>query len=198
MLGRQGKEKTKDKLLNSGHDIRLFNKQIYVTTTVNVGGKQMAEDKLFTQEEVNKLVGQARLEGKEIGRKEFEGYISQDDFTKKTADLNTQLSGLNDQIKTLTDEKTALETQLSEKAGLIAKYETDSVKTKVARELGLTYEAAEFLQGDTEEAIRKSGEALKGIVSKSFTPPAFNSDPAPGGDEKANAWGQMSRDLTNR
>ena len=33
----------------------------------------MAEDKTFTQEEVNQLVGKARLEGKEAGRKEDDG-----------------------------------------------------------------------------------------------------------------------------
>ena len=157
----------------------------------------MAEDKLFTQEEVNKLVGAARLEGKDSVRKEHEGWISPDDFSKKTEDLTAQLAGLSDQIKTLTDEKENLQTQLTEKDGTIAKYETASVKTKIARELGLSFEAAEFLQGDTEEDIRKSGEALKGIVGKSFTPPAFNNDPAPSGDDKSAAWRNMARDIFN-
>lgn len=151
----------------------------------------MAEDKTFTQEEVNKLVGQARLEGKESGRKEFEGFISPDELTK-------QLGSLKEQLQALTEEKTNLQTQLTEKNGQIAKYETDSVKTKVARELGLSFEAAEFLKGDTEEAIRQSGEALKGIVGKSFTPPAFNNDPAPSGDEKDIAWTKMARELFSK
>ena len=150
----------------------------------------MADDKTFTQEEVNKLVGQARLEGKEAGRKEFDGWISPDE-------LNKQLGGLNDQIKTLTDEKTDLQTQLTEKDGQIAKYETDSVKTKVARELGLSYEAAEFLKGDTEEDIRQSAENLKGIMGKSFAPPAFNNDPAPKGNSKDAAWRAMASSLFN-
>lgn len=151
----------------------------------------MAEDKTFTQEEVNKLVGQARMEGKEAGRKEFEGFASPDEVAK-------QIASLNDQLKTLTDEKTALEAQLSESAGKIAKYEIDSVKTRVARELGLSYEAAEFLKGDTEEAIRESGEALKGIVGKAFTPPAFNADPAPKEESKeVEGWRKMANDLFN-
>ena len=95
----------------------------------------MADDKLFTQEEVNKLVGTARLEGKDAVRKEYKGWISPDEFTKKTEDLNTQLNGLNDQIKTLTDEKAAFEAKLTEKDGQIAKYEIDSVKRKVAIEV---------------------------------------------------------------
>lgn len=130
----------------------------------------MADEKVFTQEEVNKLVGQARLEGKDAGRKEFTGWISPDDMKKQTDDLNTQLAGLNDQIKTLTDEKENLQTTLQEKDGTIAKYEIDSVKTKIAREAGLSYEAIGFLQGDDEEAIRQSAESLKKIVGNPAQP----------------------------
>lgn len=130
----------------------------------------MAEDRTFTQEEVNKLVGQARLEGKEIGRKEFDGWISPEAMQKQTEELSTQLAGLNDQIKALTDEKTDLQTQLTEKDGTIAKYERDSVKTKIAREYGLSYEAIGFIQGEDEEAIRKSAETLKGLVESNQKP----------------------------
>lgn len=128
------------------------------------------EDKTFTQEEVNKLVGQARLEGKETARKEFEGYISPEDFTKKTADLNAQLGGLSDQIKGLNDAKAALEDQIKTKDGEIAKYATDAVKIRVARELGLPFESTEFIQGDDEEAIKKSAETLKSIMGTKGDP----------------------------
>ena len=148
----------------------------------------MADDKTFTQDEVNKLVGQARLEGKEAGRKEFGGWISPEELTKQTDELTKQ-------IQTLSDEKVNLQTQLTEKDGKIAKYETDSVKTKIARELGLSYEAAEFLKGDTEDDIRASAESLKGIVGKAATPPAFNPDPAPGSDQTAAAWAAMAQGL---
>ena len=140
----------------------------------------MADEKLFTQEEVNKLVGTARLEGKDAVRKEYEGWISPDEFTKKTEDLNTQLNGLNDQIKTLTDEKAAFEAQLAEKDGQIAKYEIDSVKRKVAIEVGLPHEAVEFIQGEDEEAIRTSAKVLKGVVGSSKSEPLFNPEPANG------------------
>ena len=135
----------------------------------------MAEDKTFTQEEVNQLVGKARLEGKEAGRKEFEGWISQEE-------LNKQVAGLTDQIKTLEGEKTTLQTQLTEKDGKIAQYEIDSVKTRIAREFDLSYEAIGFLQGEDEEAIRKSAESLKSLVGTNRTPPQFNSEMPPAED----------------
>ena len=154
----------------------------------------MAEERTFTQEEVNKLVGQARLEGKEIGRKEFDGWISPEAMKKQTEELSTQLTGLNDQIKALTDENTNLQTQLTEKDGTIAKYETDSVKTKVAREYGLSYEAISFLQGETEDAIRESAKTLKGIVG-SGSAPQFNPEGSKNVDSTEKAFIEMLGNL---
>ena len=151
----------------------------------------MADDKLFTQEEVNKLVGAARLEGKDTVRKEYEGWISPDELTKQTEDLNKQLSGLNDQIQALTDEKAALTNQLSEKDGKIAKYEIDSVKTRIANEFGLSYEAKEFLQGENEEEIRKSATTLKSIVGSGKGEPLFNPEPAKDGNATDQAMREM-------
>lgn len=155
----------------------------------------MAEDRTFTQEEVNKLVGQARLEGKEIGRKEFDGWISPEAMQKQTEELSAQLTGLNDQIKTLTDEKTDLQTQLTEKDGTIAKYERDSVKTKIAREYGLSYEAIGFIQGEDEEAIRKSAESLKNLVGSAQVPPLSNPEPKPEEDGVMAAFRQMNPNI---
>ena len=152
----------------------------------------MADEKLFTQEEVNKLVGQARLEGKDAGRKEYEGWISPDELEKQKDELSKQLEGLNGQIKTLTDEQTLLKTQLTEKDDAIAKYEIDSVKTRVAREFGLSYEAIGFLQGNDEEAIKKSAEALKGLVGTQKAAPSFNPEMPPEEDGVVAAFKQLN------
>ena len=155
----------------------------------------MAEDRTFTQEEVNKLVGQARLEGKDAGRKEFEGWISPDELAKQTAELNEQLTSLNDQLKTLSDEKTNLQTQLAEKDGTIAKYEMDSVKTKIARDCGLSYDAIGFLQGEDEEAIRKSAESLKNLVGANKMPPMYNPEMPPEEDGVTAAFRKLNPNL---
>ena len=154
----------------------------------------MAEDKVFTQEEVNQLVGKARLEGKEIGRKEFEGWISPDEMEKQSKDLNARVNDLSEQINTLSTEKESLQTQLTEKNGQIAKYEIDSVKTKVAREVGLPYGAIEFLQGDSEDDIRQSAEAMKELVGASVSQPSFSAEPN-SIDETKLAWKQLATDI---
>lgn len=152
----------------------------------------MAFTIIETQEQLDAIVGDRVARAKESARKEFEGWISPEDLTKKTDDLTKQLNGLADQVKTLTDEKSALETQLTEKDGKIAKYETDSVKTKIAREYGLSYEAVDFLQGEDEEAIKKSAETLKALVGQR-TEPLGNPELPPGGsgDSKDAALREM-------
>ena len=134
----------------------------------------MAFTPIETQEQFNEAISERIEQAKRSARKEFEGWVSPGELEKQTSDLNAQLTGLNDQIKTLVDEKAALETQLTEKDGAIAKYERDSVKTKIAREYGLPYEAIGFIQGEDEEAVRKSAEALKGLVGSANVPPLGN------------------------
>lgn len=130
----------------------------------------MAFTIIETQEQLDAIVGERVARAKDSARKEFEGWISPEDLKKQTAGLNDQLNSLNDQLKTLNDEKAELTNKLTEKDGQIAKYEADSVKTKIARESGLPYEAIGFLQGDTEEAIRKSAESLKSLVGTKTAP----------------------------
>jgi chromosome segregation ATPase len=156
----------------------------------------MADERTFTQEEVNKLVGQARLEGKDAGRKEFEGWISPDELEKQKAELNDQLTGLNDQLKTLSEEKTNLQTQLTEKDGTIAQYEIDSVKTRIANEYGLSLDATKFLQGDDEDAIRQSAESLKSLVGTAKAQPLGNPEMPPEEDGVTAAFKKLNPNIT--
>lgn len=155
----------------------------------------MAEDKVFTQDEVNQLVGKARLEGKEIGRKEFEGWISPDEMNKRSEELSARASDLSAQIETLRTEKETLQTQLTEKDSTIAKYEMDSVKTQIAREFGLSYEAIGFLQGNDEEAIRQSAESLKNLVGSNKVPPLANPESQPEEDGVTAAFRKLNPNI---
>lgn len=156
----------------------------------------MAFTPIETQEQLDAVVGERVARARETTRKEFEGWISPDEFTKQTADLTEQIGGLTDQVKSLTDEKTALTTQLEEKDGTIAKYETDSVKTKIAREVGLPYEAVQFLQGEDEETIRQNAESLKGITATGTkVPPLSNPETPPEEDGVMAAFKKMNPNI---
>ena len=155
----------------------------------------MAFQVIETQEQLDAIVGERVARAKDSARKEFEGWISPDALAKQTEDLNTQLGSLNDQLKTLADEKAALESKLTEKDGQIAKYETDSVKTKIAREFGLSYEAIGFLQGEDEETIRQSAESLKNLVGTVKVPPLGNPETPPEEDGVTAAFKKMNPNI---
>lgn len=98
--------------------------------------------------------------------KQFEGYISPDDFAKKTSEYTKQIGTLNDKIK-------ANDTQLQELTAKNKAYEIGSVKSKVAHEYGIPYELAQKLSGDTEEQIKADAQCLSKFVKPSSAAPTF-------------------------
>ena len=120
-----------------------------------------------TQEEFDAAV-RSRLQ------REREKYADYEDLKAKVGALETQVS-------TLTGEKNALEKQ-------VKGHETNSVKMRIAQELGIPNAMAERLTGETEEDIRKDAEAMAAIFktaqgaaplyNPNTQPPANNNDAA--------------------
>ena len=70
--------------------------------------------------------------------------------------------------------------EVAKKDAKIKGYETDSAKTRIAHEIGLSYEAAKFLSGDDEDSIRKSAESLKALMGSENVAPLASAEPAIG------------------
>ena len=69
---------------------------------------------------------------------------------------------------------------IAERDAKIKGYETDSVKRRIAHEVGLPEDAIDYLKGEDAEALKKSAENLKQIIgSKPAAPPL--ADPESGG-----------------
>lgn len=84
--------------------------------------------------------------------------------------------------------------QIGDLQAKVRAYETDSAKTRIALELGLPWQMAGRLSGNTEEEIRKDAEALRGFMS-SGKPVAPLANPSDGGagaprDQFANWFGE--------
>ena len=138
----------------------------------------MAFTPIETQDQLDAIVGERVARAKDSARKEFEGWVSPDELSKQTADLNQKMGVLDSQVKALTEERDTLNKQLEEKADQIAKYEADSVKTKIAINAGLRMEYANRLRGETEDEWKADAEALaKDFAAAHQTPPLGNSEP---------------------
>lgn len=112
---------------------------------------------ITTQEEFDKRIVE-RLEQKERAvKKSYEGYLSKEEVEKLKSDHQTQIDALN--------------TSNDEYKRKIAKYETDSVKTRIAIETGLPLELTERLKGTTEDEIREDAKNLCKFTNKKKTAP---------------------------
>lgn len=132
----------------------------------------MSEFKVIeTQEQLDAII-KDRLERAEKKQAEkYAGYLSPEEVDAKTAELNNKVEDLSNSLNGANDKA---KTDAEAIAGLEAKvknYETASVKSRIAHEVGIPYELASKLSGETEEDIRKDAEALKPFVTKAAAPP---------------------------
>jgi len=148
-----------------------------------------------TQEQLDAVI-KGRLERE---REKSSGQI--EELTKKletqTTESQRQISELTQALNSAKEEKGNFDKLIEEKDATIKKYELHSVKTQVAHELGLSYEAVEFLQGSNEEEIRKSAESLKNIVGAKAAPLATEPLVPNEKDAKSVALRSMLRDMKN-
>lgn len=142
----------------------------------------MAEnfEPITTQEAFDNAI-KARLErNTETVKKQFEGYISPDDFKTKTAELNSKLSERDTTIADLTAKNKA--------------YETSSVKMRIAHEKGIPYELADKLTGSTEEEIAKDADTFAKFIGKKQPAPLGSTEHA---DGKNTAYKSLLAGLKN-
>ena len=105
---------------------------------------------------------------KSISQKYAEdGWISPDDAAKLRTGYDKQIGELNAAIEAASKKAAAYDKNIAEKDATIKKYETASVKARVAHETGLPYELSGRLSGETEEEIRKDAESLVKLVGQS-------------------------------
>lgn len=110
--------------------------------------------------------------------KKYEEYISPEDASKQTAELNKQ-------IKDLTAKLGERDSSIADLTAKNKAYETASVKTRIAREYNIPYELADRLSGETEDDIKKDAEKLSAFVGRKKTAPLFDLDSGSGKDDSA-------------
>lgn len=123
----------------------------------------MSEFKVIETQEALDEVLKSRLERE---KKKYETFTSPEDVQKLKDDHLKELEVLQSEIKALKEKPAELQSTIEELTKQNKAYETDSVKTRIASELGLSMESLKFLKGESEEEIRKSAEDFKTIIDK--------------------------------
>lgn len=151
-----------------------------------------------TQEQLDKVIGE-RI--KRAEQKAAEKYADYEDLKTQNAGYVTQISQLQTQLQAQADKAKESETSIADLTAKVHQYETASVKTKVALEMGLPYQMASRLTGDDEKAIRADAEAMKQLIGAQVGPaPLGSTEPSStkGGSGTGNLWAAVASQMSEQ
>lgn len=135
---------------------------------------------ITSQDQLNAIIGDRIKRAQESVEKKYADYISPEDHQKALDDAN----------RAFTDFKKAHEGDEQTIADLTAKnreYETANLKSRIAHEVGLSYEWINRINGEDEKSIREDAESIKKLVGTgSVLMPTKQPEPSTG-DEKSAA-----------
>lgn len=141
-----------------------------------------------SQEELDNIIKDRLKRERESASKRFEGWISPEDHQK-------QIDAAN---KAFDDYKKAHESDEQTIADLTAKtkaYETASLKSRIAHEVGLSYDWISRIGGEDEASIRADAEALKKMVGNGPVLPTKNTESGEGAGSANAAYRTLLNDL---
>lgn len=151
--------------------------------------------KIETQEALDAIIKERLTRNDEKWQKQYEGYLSKDDADKLKTKYEEQISTLNASYAEKDKKYADYDKEKAELEAKVAKYETNSVKMRIAHETGLPYEMVDRLKGSNEEEIKKDAESLaKFIGNQNKVPPLANHEDK-GGDTLAEAYKKMAKGL---
>lgn len=146
---------------------------------------------ITTQEELNAVIGdrvtKARASERKTVEEEFtQKYADYDSIKNKLTEKEKRITKLGNELEQAKNTESTNDQTIKELQKKVQKYESDSVKTRIAQEFGLEVSLANRLTGETEEDIRKDAEALKSIVG-STSVQRINFSPESTAKEEENA-----------
>lgn len=131
---------------------------------------------ITTQEELNAVIKDRLQRERDTINQKYGDY---DDLKKQVADLTTQVGTLTNERDTSVQQTAAHAKTISELQAQLKSHETNSVKMRIAQEVGIPHTLAERLSGETEEDIRKDAEAIAQHFKTLQGPaPLYSSAPA--------------------
>lgn len=154
----------------------------------------MAEFKpIETQEELDAIIGRTRKEATERAEKKYADY---DSVKSTNAELTEKLAAAEKAATDTADKYKDYDHNISGLQEKVKKYELDSIRTRVALESGLPYEAAGRLRGETEEEIKADAELFAGLIKPKSQPMADPEPEVTDKDSKRAAMRGMLRKMT--
>ena len=147
-----------------------------------------------TQEQLDRIIGERIRRAEEKAAEKYSDYA---ELKTKNNDYANQISQLTEQIAKQTETINGHDAIVADLKAKVHQYETASVKTKVALELGLPYQMASRLTGEDEKEIRADAEAMAKLIgSQKPVAPLGSGEPVNSGDPSKAAWNSLVSSLT--
>lgn len=143
-----------------------------------------------TQEELDAIIEKRLKREREVTTKRFDGWISPEDHQKAIDSANKALDDYKEAHKG--DEQTIADLTAKNKA-----YETASLKSRIAHEVGLSYDWISRISGEDEESIRSDAESLKKLVGTGAPLPTKNPESGESLDPSKTAYRSVLSGIKN-
>lgn len=158
----------------------------------------MSEFKIIeTQEQLDGIIKERLERAEKRWTDKYSGYLSPEEVEAKTGELNRKIEELGNSLIGAGDKAKADAESIASLEAKVKTYETASVKSRIAHEVGIPYELANKLSGETEEDIRKDAEAFKPFVTQKAVAPLRNpesQDPS-SGDTKRDSMMKLVQNI---
>lgn len=95
---------------------------------------------------------------------DFTAISTQEEFDARVREVYGDVSGLQGQIDTLTNERDTHAATIAQLQGQIKGYENDALKRRIAAEKGIPLEFASRLTGESESDIKADADKMTGML----------------------------------
>lgn len=138
-----------------------------------------------TQEQLDSVI-KGRLERAEKKYSEATAELQSkyDNSLSEIEALKSTNAELSNTIKGYDEKYSGYDEKMSELESKVKAYESDSVKTRICKEVGLPYEFKGRLQGSTEEELMNDAKALLNILPTNDAPRKSTEVPTGNNDER--------------
>lgn len=147
---------------------------------------------ITSQDQLDQILGERLKRERESTAKKYADY---EDLKKRSAEYEAQINTLNKSLDDAAKKAADHEKTVGELQAKISAYETNSVKMRIAREMGVPYELAGRLSGDSEDAIREDAKTLSQYVSKTHSAPPLRDSETGSGEGSDSIYRQVLKGL---
>lgn len=132
--------------------------EVIETSTTSEGFKAIT-----TQEQFDSAIKER------LARQEKKHSEATAELQKALDSATSERDALSAKLEEASAKYAGFDEQLAQLQAKVKEYETDSVKTRIAKDAGLPYEMRDRLRGETEEELVADAQALAALLPKNVT-----------------------------